>query len=220
MIADADLVRTGLSRSVRKSEMAAGRGCDVGSLIRMDAVRAERAVRDLLEALGEDPDREGLRDTPSRVVRMYGELLAGLETDPAEHLSRTFDEPYDEIVLLRDIEFSSLCEHHLLPFMGRAHLAYLPNDRVVGLSKLARTVEAFARRPQVQERMTAQIADALMEHLNAKGVLAIVESEHLCMKVRGVNQPNSHMVTSAVRGVFKTDPAARVEALALINKPR
>jgi GTP cyclohydrolase I len=183
-----------------------------------DESRAAQAVREFLEALGEDPDREGLRDTPGRVARMYRELFAGLETDPADHLKRTFEEPYDEIVVLRDIQFSSLCEHHLLPFMGRAHVAYLPDDRVVGLSKLARTVEAFARRPQVQERMTAQIADALMAHLKAKGALVIVESEHLCMKVRGVNQPNSRMVTSAVRGAFKTNPAARAEALALINR--
>lgn len=182
-----------------------------------DLKRAEHAVRELLIAVGEDPDREGLLETPRRVARMYKELLAGVQADPEEHLRRTFKEPYDEIVLLRDINFSSLCEHHLLPFLGKAHVAYLPKDRVVGLSKLARTVDAFARRPQIQERLTAQIADAIMQHLNPQGALVVIESEHLCMKVRGVNKPNSVMVTSAVRGIFKTDPAARSEAMALIK---
>jgi GTP cyclohydrolase I len=182
-----------------------------------DQKRAEYAVRELLIAVGEDPNREGLVDTPRRVAKMYKELFSGVQSDPAEHLRRTFREPYDEIVLLRDINFSSLCEHHLLPFLGKAHVAYLPKDRVVGLSKLARTVDAFARRPQVQERLTAQIADAIMQHLKPQGALVVIESEHLCMKVRGVNKPNSVMVTSAVRGIFKTDSAARSEALALIK---
>ncbi len=182
-----------------------------------DGKRAEAAVRELLIAVGEDPDRDGLIDTPRRVARMYKELFAGISIDPEEHLRRTFKEPYDEIVLLRDINFSSLCEHHLLPFLGKAHVAYLPNDRVVGLSKLARTVDAFARRPQIQERLTAQIADALMMHLKAQGAMVVIESEHLCMKVRGVNKPNSVMVTSAVRGIFKTDASARAEAMALIK---
>ena len=177
---------------------------------KVDVGRAERAVREMLMALGEDPDREGLRDTPKRVVRMYRELFAGLTDDPSKDLARTFNERYDEIVLLRDINFASLCEHHLLPFMGKAHVAYLPKDRVVGLSKLARTVDAFARRPQVQERLTSQVADALMEHLDPNGVLVVIESEHLCMKVRGVSKPNGLMVTSAVRGEFKTNPAALV----------
>ncbi|HUU82815.1 MAG TPA: GTP cyclohydrolase I FolE [Phycisphaerae bacterium] len=216
MIADANLARMESCDALAGDAGAAGQRFHWTAPQTVDGPRAERAVRELLQALGEDPDREGLRDTPARVVRMYGELFAGLAADPAEHLSRTFQEPYDEIVLLRDIQFSSLCEHHLLPFMGRAHVAYLPDDRVVGLSKLARTVEAFARRPQVQERLTVQVADALMTHLNAKGALVVVESEHLCMKVRGVNQPNSVMVTSAVRGVFRTNPAARAEAMALI----
>ncbi len=183
----------------------------------IDAPRAERAVRELLLALGEDPERPGLQDTPARVARMYRELFAGLDEDPARHLERTFGEPYDEIVLLKDINFSSLCEHHLLPFMGSAHVAYLPSDRVVGLSKLARTVDAFARRPQIQERLTCQIADAIMDHLNAKGALVVIESEHLCMKIRGVSKPNSKMVTSAVRGHFKSNAAARAEAMALIS---
>jgi GTP cyclohydrolase I len=147
---------------------------------------------------------------------MYQELFAGLQEDPGEHLRRTFGEPYDEIVLLRDISFASLCEHHLLPFVGRVHVAYLPADRVVGLSKLARLVEGFARRPQIQERLTSQIADTLMTELDAKGALVVVEAEHMCMKIRGVNQAESSMVTSAVRGVFKTNAAARSEAMTLI----
>jgi len=179
--------------------------------------RAEAAVRELLAALGEDPQREGLRETPRRVAKMYVELFSGLRSDPGEHLRRTFDERYDEIVALRDIQFASLCEHHLLPFLGKAHVAYLPGDRVVGLSKLARTVEAFARRPQVQERMTSQIADALMEHLDARGAAVVIEAEHLCMKARGVNQPGSRMVTSALRGRFRSDAAARAEVLGLIQ---
>lgn len=185
---------------------------------RIDMQAAEQAVRDLLGALGQDVTEPGLCDTPHRVAKMYGELFAGLNDDPARHLSRTFPEQCDEIVLLRDIDFASICEHHLLPFIGRAHVAYLPSNCVVGLSKLARTVDAHARRPQVQERLTAQIADALMAHLNARGALVVIESEHFCMKIRGVNKPNSVMVTSAVRGHFKTNPAARAEAMALIGK--
>ncbi len=185
---------------------------------RIDNLAIERAVRDLLMALGQDVSEPGLSDTPRRVAKMYGELFAGLNDDPAKHLSRTFPELCNEIVLLRDIDFASVCEHHLLPFIGRAHVAYLPSDCVVGLSKLARTVDAYARRPQVQERLTAQIADALMTHLNARGALVVIESEHFCMKIRGVNKPNSVMVTSAVRGHFKTNPAARAEAMELIGK--
>lgn len=184
---------------------------------RMSKTGIQKAVRDLLIAVGENPDREGLRDTPKRVARMYEEIFAGLQTDPAVHLKRVFSERYDEIVLLRDIDFYSLCEHHLLPFHGKAHVAYLPDGKVVGLSKLARTVEAFARRPQVQERMTCQIADALMEHLAPKGAVVVVEAAHLCMKMRGVQKPDGTMVTSALRGVFKNDPASRAEVMALIN---
>ncbi len=186
----------------------------------IDLERAEMAVRSLLVALGEDPDREGLSDTPRRVAKMYRELFSGVATDPAVHLKRVFNEQYDEVVLLRDIDFHSLCEHHLLPFHGRAHVAYLPNGRVVGLSKLARTVDAFARRPQVQERMTCQIADALMKHLAPKGVVVVVEAEHLCMRMRGVQKPNGIMVTSAVRGTFKENAAARTEVMSLINGRR
>jgi GTP cyclohydrolase IA len=186
----------------------------------IDIERAEMAVKDLLMALGEDPDREGLADTPRRVAKMYRELFSGAAADPAAHLKRVFNEQYDEVVLLRDIDFHSLCEHHLLPFHGRAHVAYLPNGRVVGLSKLARTVDAFARRPQVQERMTCQIADALMEHLVPKGVVVVVEAEHMCMRMRGVQKPNGTMVTSAVRGTFKESAAARAEVMSLINNCR
>lgn len=185
---------------------------------RIDLPAAEEAVRDLLTALGQDVHQPGLQDTPRRVAKMYSELFAGVNDDPARHLERTFPEQCDEIVLLRDIDFASICEHHLLPFIGRAHVAYLPSDCVVGLSKLARTVDAFARRPQVQERLTSQIADAVMTHLNARGALVVIESEHLCMKIRGVNKPNSVMVTSAVRGHFKTHPGARAEAMALIAR--
>jgi len=180
--------------------------------------KAERAVCDLLRALGVDPDTDGMRDTPARVARMYRELFSGLRQDPADLLGRTFDVAYDEIVILRDIRFASMCEHHLLPFTGRAHVAYLPGERVVGLSKLARTVEAFARRPQIQERLTCQIADALMEHLAARGALVVIDAEHLCMKIRGVNQPGSLMTTSAVRGEFKQNSAARAEALSLLSR--
>ena len=184
---------------------------------RMSKPGIQKAIRDLLIAVGEDPDREGLRDTPKRVARMYEEIFAGLQADPAVHLKRVFSERYDEIVLLRDIDFYSLCEHHLLPFHGKAHVAYLPDGKVVGLSKLARTVEAFARRPQVQERMTCQIADALMEHLAPKGVGVIVEASHMCMKMRGVQKPDGTMVTSALRGVFKDNAASRAEVLGLIH---
>ena len=198
--------------------LATGRQAKPDTFI--DLERAEMAVRNLLMALGEDPDREGLADTPRRVARMYRELFAGISADPAVHLKRVFHEQYDEVVLLRDIDFHSLCEHHLLPFHGKAHVAYLPNGKVVGLSKLARTVDAFARRPQVQERMTCQIADALMEHRDPKGVVAVVEAEHLCMTMRGVQKLNGTMVTSAVRGTFKESAAARAEVMSLINNCR
>jgi len=198
--------------------LATGRQTNPGGFI--DLERAEMAVRNLLIALGEDPDREGLADTPRRVAKMYRELFSGVVAAPAVHLKRVFHEQCDEVVLLRDIDFHSLCEHHLLPFHGRAHVAYLPNGKVVGLSKLARTVDAFARRPQVQERMTCQIADALMKHLAPKGVVVVVEAEHLCMKMRGVQKPNGTMVTSAVRGTFKESAAARAEVMSLINNCR
>ena len=182
----------------------------------MDFAAIERAVRDLLVAVGEDPDRQGLRETPDRVARMYAELLAGLRRDPGRHLDVFFDESYDEMVVLRDIAFHSLCEHHLLPFIGKAHVAYLPRGKVVGLSKLARVVEDFARRPQVQERLTSQIADLIMERLDAKGVGVVIEAEHTCMTIRGVRKPGAKMVTSAMRGLFKTRLATRTEAINLL----
>jgi GTP cyclohydrolase I len=184
----------------------------------VDRPAIEAAVRQILAAVGEDPDREGLRETPARVARAYVELFAGLREDAAVHLSRVFQVDHDELILVRDIEFFSTCEHHLLPFAGKAHIAYLPRDgQVVGLSKLARTVEVFARRPQVQERMTRQIADAIVEHLNPRGVAVLVDAQHLCMKMRGVRNGCSCMVTPVMRGVFKTDPDMRAEVLSLIT---
>ncbi len=185
--------------------------------IDVDMPRIERAVREILLAVGEDPDREGLQKTPSRVARSYRELMSGLRIDPRQYLTTVFHEPYDEIVLLRDIEFHSLCEHHLLPFMGRAHVAYLPGGKVVGLSKLARLVEGFARRPQVQERLTTQIADALMEELNPSGAACVIEAVHTCMTMRGVKKHGSVMVTSALRGIFKDNAASRAEVLSLMH---
>lgn len=183
----------------------------------VDIARIERAVREILLAVGEDPDREGLIKTPNRVARSYAEQMAGLRTDPKTHLRTVFHERYDEIVLLRDIQFNSLCEHHLLPFTGKAHVAYLPDGKVVGLSKLARLVEGFARRPQVQERLTGQIADALMEELSPKGAACVIEATHTCMTIRGARKPGSVMVTSALRGMFKKNPATRAEVLSLIH---
>ncbi len=183
-----------------------------------DMPRIQRAVREILLAVGEDPDRDGLKDTPRRVAKAYAELFGGLAEDPARHLSRVFDQACDEIIALRDIDFHSMCEHHLLPFMGKAHVAYLPrNGKVVGLSKLARTVEVFARRPQVQERLTNQVADALMSHLDAEGVAVILEAQHMCMKMRGVSKAHSVMVTSALRGVFKDNAASRHEVMQLLR---
>lgn len=183
----------------------------------VDLPRAERAVRELLAALGEDPAREGLLDTPRRVAKMYAEVLAGRAQDPAVHLARTFEEESQGLVLLKDIRFASMCEHHLLPFIGRAHVAYLPKGRVVGLSKLARVVEVYARRAQVQERMTRQIADALLEHVDAEAVLVLVEAQHYCMKMRGTNQPSSTMTTLVAHGLWEHDHAARREVLSLIK---
>ncbi len=182
----------------------------------VDLQRIEHAVREILLAVGEDPDREGLRETPARVARMYAELFRGLRADPRRHLKKVFVEKYDEVVLVKDISFASICEHHLLPFMGKAHIAYLPDGKVVGLSKLARVVEDISRRPQVQERMTEDIADLLMEELNAKGVTVIIEAIHTCMTVRGIRKPGSLCVTSAVRGIFRTNASTRAEVMTLI----
>lgn len=182
----------------------------------VDHARVERAVREILLAVGEDPDREGLRQTPARVARMYAELFSGLRQDPRDHLHAAFAEKYDEVVLVRDIAFSSVCEHHLLPFTSRAHVAYIPDGRVLGLSKLARIVDVVARRPQVQERLTEQVADLLVADLGAKGVAVVVEAAHSCMSIRGVRKPGSECVTSAMKGLFRTNVSSRAEVLALI----
>lgn len=186
--------------------------------VRVDHKRIAAAVREILLAIGEDPDREGLKETPNRVARMYAELTVGLRTDPAEHLRTFFTESYDEMVVLRDVPFHSVCEHHLLPFEGKVHIAYLPDGKVVGLSKLARVVDAFALRPQVQERLTVQIADLLMERLNAKGVVVVIEAVHSCMTCRGVKKPGSVMVTSALRGECCTNGSTRAEVMSLLHK--
>jgi len=186
----------------------------------VDVARIEQAVREILAAVGEDPDREGLRETPSRVARMYAELFSGLHSDPRVHLQKFFTEKYDEIVLVRDISFESICEHHLMPFVGKAHIAYLPDGRVIGLSKLARVVEGIARRPQVQERMTETIARLLMEELQAKGVGVVIEAVHTCMTVRGVRKPGSVCVTSAMKGAFRSNPSTRAEVMTLIYGER
>ena len=185
---------------------------------KVDLERAAAAVRELLIALGEDPDREGLRDTPNRVARAYAETFAGMWQTPEDALNRTFAVDHSELVIVRDIEVYSTCEHHLVPFHGVAHVGYIPaaDGRVTGLSKIARLVEVFARRPQVQERLTTQIADALVEHLQAQGVLVVVECEHLCMSMRGVRKPGALTITSAVRGQL-TSAATRAEAMSLIN---
>ncbi|MGA2033423.1 MAG: GTP cyclohydrolase I FolE [Thermoguttaceae bacterium] len=182
----------------------------------IDAARIQRAVREILLAVGEDPDREGLRETPARVARMYAELFRGLHEDPRRHLQQFFTERCDEVVLVRDISFNSMCEHHLLPFLGKAHVAYLPGERVIGLSKLARVVEDVARRPQVQERMTEEIAGLLVKELQAKGVAVVIEAEHTCMTIRGVRKPGCICVTSAMKGVFRTGSATRAELMTLI----
>ncbi len=185
----------------------------------VDTGRIEKAVREILEAIGENPDRDGLQRTPERVARMYAEIFRGLGEDPARHLSVTFEADHDEMVLVRDIPLYGVCEHHLIPFAGRAHVAYIPgpDGRITGLSKIARLVEGYARRPQVQERLTTQIADALVEVLKPDGVLVMMEAEHLCMSMRGVKKPGALTVTSAVRGLFKTNAATRSEAMSLIT---
>ena len=183
----------------------------------IDHERIQRAVREILLAVGENPDREGLRDTPARVARMYAELFSGLHRDPSEHLKKCFTQKYDEMVVVRDISFASLCEHHMLPFIGTAHIGYLPNGKIVGLSKLARVVEDVSHRPQVQERMTEDIADLLMRDLDARGVAVVVEAMHTCMTIRGVRKPSSICITSAMRGNFKDNQSTRAEVLALIR---
>lgn len=186
----------------------------------VDLPRIERAIREVLLAVGEDPDREGLRETPARVARMYADMFSGLHDDPRTHLKKVFTEQYDEIVLVRDIRFQSMCEHHLLPFMGQAHIAYIPKGKVLGLSKLARVVESVARRPQVQERLTEQVANLMVEELGPKGVAVVVEAEHTCMTIRGVRKPGSRCVTSAMKGLFRTNVSSRAEVMQLIYGDR
>jgi GTP cyclohydrolase I len=185
----------------------------------VDLKRIEAAVREILLAIGEDPDRDGLRNTPGRVARAYAELFAGLRVDPAEVLKTSFTEDHDELVVVRDIELASFCEHHLLPFVGVAHIGYIPGEhgRITGLSKLARLVEAYARRPQVQERLTTQIADQLMGTLQARGVIVVVSCEHTCMSMRGIRKPGAKTVTSAVRGTLRDNAKSRAEAMSLIS---
>ncbi len=185
----------------------------------MDLPRIEAAVREILAAIGEDPSRDGLQDTPIRVARMYAEVFAGLHQDPTEHLQVSFEAEHDEMVMVRDIPLHSHCEHHLIPFIGKAHVAYIPGDdgRITGLSKIARLVDTFARRPQVQERLTTQIADEIERVLEPRGVLVVVEAEHLCMTMRGVRKPGASTVTSAVRGLFRSNVATRAEAMRFID---
>jgi GTP cyclohydrolase I len=198
--------------SRRRPALAAQNG-PVGPV---DQARIEAAVREILLAVGEDPDREGLRETPARVARLYAEVCSGLRADPRELLQKTFTQKYDEMVLVKDIRFASICEHHLLPFFGKAHIAYLPQGKIVGLSKLARVVEALSHRPQVQERMTEELADLLMSELDARGVGVILEGSHTCMTIRGVRKPDSVCTTSAMRGTFRSNPSTRSELMALI----
>jgi GTP cyclohydrolase I len=183
----------------------------------VDLGRIERAVREIIAAVGEDPDRQGLAETPARVARMYEELFEGLRVDPTEYLRVGFEVGHDEMVILRDVPFYSVCEHHFMPFHGTAALGYIPDGRVVGVSKLARLVEGFARRPQLQERLTGQIADAIMETLRPDGVAVVIEAEHLCMTQRGVKKPGSRMVTSATRGLFRQNQVTRAEFLSLVR---
>ena len=186
-------------------------------ITKIDETRIQKAVREILSAVGEDLKRDGLKDTPARVARMYGELLAGMRENPDIHLEKVFNENYDEIVLLRDIPFYSICEHHLMPFIGTAHVGYLPSGMILGVSKLARIVDCFARRLQTQERLTMQIADCLMSNLKPMGVAVVLEAAHSCMTIRGIKKPGSMMVTSAVRGRFRKDPRSRSEIMSLIH---
>lgn len=185
---------------------------------KVDIERIEKAVKEILLAVGEDVEREGLKKTPMRVAKMYAELLAGMNEDLKQHISSVFTEDYDEIVLLRDVPFYSVCEHHLMPFIGSAHVAYLPAGAVLGVSKLARIVDCFARRLQVQERLTSQIADFIMNELKPRGVAVVLEASHSCMTIRGIKKPGSVMVTSALRGIFRRDPKSRSEIMSLMHQ--
>jgi GTP cyclohydrolase I len=186
----------------------------------VDQPRIERAVREILAAVGEDPDREGLQETPARVARMYAELMSGLHEDPRQHLKKFFTEKYDEMVLVRDITFNSMCEHHMLPFMGKAHIGYIPDGKVIGLSKLARVVDSVSRRPQVQERMTEEIANLLVSELDVRGVAVVIEATHTCMTIRGIRKPGSVCVTSAMKGLFRSNLSSRSEVMTLIYGDR
>ncbi|MHC6178943.1 GTP cyclohydrolase I FolE [Clostridium sp. JNZ X4-2] len=183
----------------------------------MDDVKIKKAVKMIIEAIGEDPEREGLVETPDRIARMYEEIFSGLGQSPERHLKKVFTVDSADIVLEKDIVFYSMCEHHFMPFYGKVHIAYVPDDKVVGLSKLARTVEVFAKRLQLQERMTIQIADSIMKYLNARGVMVVVKAEHMCMTMRGVKKPGSKTVTTATRGIFKEDPRYREEVYRMLN---
>ncbi len=205
-------------RCINSSEAYAGKPRQVDATeVDLNAIKG--AVRTILRAVGEDPDRDGLLETPRRVAKMYAELFGALHLDPGRHLDVTFAETYDEIVLVRDIEFSSMCEHHLLPFRGLAHVAYIPNGRVTGLSKLARVVDEVSRRPQVQERMTQTIANLIEDRLQTSAVAVILKAEHSCMSIRGIRKPGSMTVTSSMRGSFRNDMASRAELMSLINQP-
>lgn len=187
----------------------------------IDMEKIEKAVRDILEAVGEDPDREGLKNTPARVARFYQEAFAGLHEDPSKNLTVQFAENHEEMILVKDIPIYSMCEHHLLPFVGQAHIAYIPcNGSITGLSKLARVAEAYAKRPQLQERLTSQIANTIEKMLDTHGVLVVIEAEHMCMTIRGIKKPGSRTVTSAVRGIFQSSAATRAEAFSLIMGKR
>ena len=216
-------------KSPKSAAVAADRGSLAGELDdapstsngdAVDLPRIERAVREILAAVGEDPDREGLRETPARVARMYRELFSGLHSDPRVHLKKFFTEKYDEMVLVKDIAFNSMCEHHMLPFIGKAHIGYIPSGKVVGLSKLARVVEEVSHRPQVQERMTEEIANLLIEELQVKGVAVVIEASHSCMAIRGVRKPESICVTSAMKGIFRSNLSSRSEVMQLIYGDR
>lgn len=203
-----------------RTNVALSSSAQNGSTPTVDLERIANAVREILLAVGENPDREGLLDTPARVARMYAEMFSGLHQDPSVHLQKCFQEKYDEIVLVRDISFNSMCEHHMLPFIGKVHIGYIPNGRVVGLSKLARVVDVVSRRPQVQERMTETIADLIVRELEAKGVAVVVEAMHSCMSIRGVRRPESVCVTSAMRGAFRDSLPSRSEVMTLIYGER
>jgi GTP cyclohydrolase I len=217
------MVQRAAEQDIDDDNGCAGSGATPGVLTRngsvlaaVDFPRIERAVREILIAVGEDPDREGLLETPARVARMYAEMFSGLAQDPRQHTQKFFSEQYDEVVLVRDISFCSMCEHHLLPFIGTAHVAYIPNGKVIGLSKIARVVEVISRRPQVQERMTEDIANLLEGELDARGVAVVIEASHSCMTIRGVKKPGSSMVTSAMKGVFRSNVSSRAEVMNLI----